>query len=68
MISNRSRSNNLEEDLIIKQAKEAFLNKYSKKEEQFNKELSNFKLNSQEKLSLFQIKTCYIKYINKYNI
>jgi hypothetical protein len=46
LISNRSRSNSLEEDLIIKQAKEAFLNKYSKKEEQFNKELSNFKLNS----------------------
>ena len=68
MISNRSRSNSLEEDLIIEQAKEAFLNKYSKKEEQFNKELSNFKLNSQEKLSLFQIKTYYIKYINKYNI
>ena len=68
MISNRSRSNSLEEDLNIEQAKEAFLNKYSKKEEQFNKELSNFKLNSQEKLSLFQIKTYYIKYINKYNI
>src|ERR1039457_5406235 len=33
LIFNRSRSNSLDEDLIIKQVKEVFLNKYSKKEE-----------------------------------
>ena len=51
----------------LKQAKEVFLAKYSKKEEKYLEKLSSFKLDSKEKLSPFQIKTRYIEYINKYN-
>jgi hypothetical protein len=46
-------------DLIepLKQAKEVFLAKYSKKEEKYLEKLSSFKLDSKEKLSPSQIKT-----------
>jgi Orsellinic acid/F9775 biosynthesis cluster protein D len=53
IISNRSRSNSLEQDSLLEQAKESFFNKYNKKEEEFNKELSSFKLDPKEKLSPF---------------
>jgi hypothetical protein len=52
----------------LEEAKEVFLATYSKKEEEYLKKLSSFKLDPKDKLSPFQIKTRYIDYINKYNI
>jgi superfamily II DNA helicase RecQ/predicted RNA binding protein with dsRBD fold (UPF0201 family) len=51
----------------LEQAKDLFLAKYSKKEEQFLNKLSSFKLDPKEKLTPFQVKTRYIEYISKHN-
>ncbi len=41
---------------------------FTEKQKGYLKELSNFKLDPKDKLSPFQIKTKYIKYISKYNL
>jgi len=52
----------------IQNIKQAFLSNFSKKEESFNKTLQSYQLDPKEKLSLFQQKTRYSEYINKFKI
>ena len=52
----------------LSSVKDAFLARFSQKEQGFLEELNSFTLDSREKLSPFQIKTRYVEYISKYNI
>ena len=68
IISINSRESSPIELNELNQAKEVFLANFAEKQKGYLKELSNFKLDPQDKLSPFQIKTRYIEYISKYNL
>jgi hypothetical protein len=53
---------------LLKEIKLRILNKIDKKQYFFQKSLENEVYNINKKLNPFQIKTCYIKYIYKFNI